>query len=225
MSTRTATKTSDTSSAGGPPHSSPKYDAKPAASDPLAAKLAERNDTVTRKVSALLSKAFWTYSEEPGGLRVLGHQLGVRRSGDRRDRDAGGEGDPERPTDRRGDEADQDVDPRPEDVPEGVEEELHPGDGPLEAAVVVARRCGRVLVTVESATGGPHFPSGVVDCPDPTGTRGPLSIPRVGAHRRRRSDAHRVSSWRLESWSLRSVEDMWVSTVLTEMKSSRATSL
>src|SRR4028118_305988 len=65
MSTRTATKTSDTSSAGGPPQSSAKYDEKPAASEPLAAKLAARNDTVTRKVSALLPNAFWTYSEEP----------------------------------------------------------------------------------------------------------------------------------------------------------------
>jgi hypothetical protein len=44
-------------------------------------------------------------------------------------------------------------------------------------------------------------------------------------HRRRRSEAHFVSSWREESCSLRSTEDMWVSTVLMEMKSSFATSL
>src|SRR5687768_3898248 len=65
MSTKTATKTSDTNRAGGPAHSSPKYDAKPAASEPLAAKLAARNDTVTKNVSALLPNAFWTYSEDP----------------------------------------------------------------------------------------------------------------------------------------------------------------
>ena len=37
--------------------------------------------------------------------------------------------------------------------------------------------------------------------------------------------AQRVSSWREESWSLRSTEDMWVSTVLIEMNSSAPTSL
>ena len=43
--------------------------------------------------------------------------------------------------------------------------------------------------------------------------------------RRRRSVAQRVSSWRDESWSLRSTDDMWVSTVLIEMNSSAPTSL
>jgi uncharacterized membrane protein YeaQ/YmgE (transglycosylase-associated protein family) len=42
---------------------------------------------------------------------------------------------------------------------------------------------------------------------------------------RRRSVAHRVSWWRLESWSLRSTLETWVSTVLIEMNSSRAISL
>ena len=37
--------------------------------------------------------------------------------------------------------------------------------------------------------------------------------------------AQAVSSWRELSWSLRSTELTWVSTVLTEMKSSLATSL
>ena len=41
----------------------------------------------------------------------------------------------------------------------------------------------------------------------------------------RRSVAQRVSSWRFESWSLRSTDDTWVSTVLVEMPSWRAISL
>ena len=41
----------------------------------------------------------------------------------------------------------------------------------------------------------------------------------------RRSVAQRLSSWRLESWSLRSTADAWVSTVFTEIVSSRASSL
>src|SRR5207249_3112376 len=41
----------------------------------------------------------------------------------------------------------------------------------------------------------------------------------------RRPVAHRVSSCRLESWSLRSTAETWVSTVLTEIESWRATSL
>ena len=32
--------------------------------------------------------------------------------------------------------------------------------------------------------------------------------------------AHAVSSWREDSWSLRSTDDTWVSTVFTEMNSS-----
>ncbi len=48
--------------------------------------------------------------------------------------------------------------------------------------------------------------------------RGPL-------HTRRRSVAHRVSSWRLESWSLRRTDETWVSTVLTDRLRRRATSL
>ena len=37
------------------------------------------------------------------------------------------------------------------------------------------------------------------------------------AQARRRSVAHRVSWWRVESWSFRSTEETWLSTVLTEM--------
>ena len=85
-----------------------------------------------------------------------------------------------------------------------------------------------VLVTVESATGGPHFPVEVWSGPTPpdhawqTCQCRPTPAARQSS---RRSEAQRVSSWRLESCSLRSIEDMWVSTVLMEMNSSRATSL
>ena len=48
---------------------------------------------------------------------------------------------------------------------------------------------------------------------------------RHRAQRRRRPIAHAVSSCRDDSWSLRSTDDTWVSTVLIEMKSSLATSL
>ena len=51
-----------------------------------------------------------------------------------------------------------------------------------------------------------------------------LSVERQ-AQSSRRSVAHRVSSWREESCSLRSTEDMWVSTVLIEMNSVEPTSL
>ncbi len=46
-----------------------------------------------------------------------------------------------------------------------------------------------------------------------------------GRQTRRRSVAQRVSWWRLESCSLRSTLETWVSTVLIEMNSSRAISL
>jgi hypothetical protein len=56
----TARKTSITSSVDGEGHSSAKYAANPLASEPAAAKLADRNETVTRKVRALLPKALLT---------------------------------------------------------------------------------------------------------------------------------------------------------------------
>ena len=49
-----------TSSAGGPAQSSAKYGANPLASEPAAAKLADRKDTVIRNVSALLPNALLT---------------------------------------------------------------------------------------------------------------------------------------------------------------------
>ena len=56
--------------------------------------------------------------------------------------------------------------------------------------------------------------------------RGPGLGPQGAAgYVSRRSAAQRVSWCREESWSLRSTEETWLSTVLTEMKSSRATSL
>ena len=49
-----------TSSAGGRSQTSAKYDEKPVASDPEAAKLADRNEMVTRNVSGRLRKALLT---------------------------------------------------------------------------------------------------------------------------------------------------------------------
>lgn len=46
----------------------------------------------------------------------------------------------------------------------------------------------------------------------------------VGRQTIRRRSAQRVSSWREESWSLRSTFETWVSTVLIEMNSSPAIS-
>lgn len=40
-----------------------------------------------------------------------------------------------------------------------------------------------------------------------------------------RAVAHRVSSWRLDNWSLRRTAETWDSTVFTEMKSCLAISL
>ena len=67
------------------------------------------------------------------------------------------------------------------------------------------------------------------------GDRGAARAPPVGDRRARdrddlsqssrRSAAQRESSWRLESWSLRSTADTWASTVLAEMPSRSATSL
>ncbi len=57
---RTARNASTTTSVGGEGNSSAKYVAKPLASDPAAAKLAERNEIVTRNVRALLPNALLT---------------------------------------------------------------------------------------------------------------------------------------------------------------------
>src|SRR6266581_4699666 len=62
--------------------------------------------------------------------------------------------------------------------------------------------------------------------PGPAGRRGSRLNARAprgqSFHTRRRSVAQRVSSYRLDSWSLRSTADTWVSTVFTEMWSCRA---
>src|SRR5690606_2644109 len=52
----------------------------------------------------------------------------------------------------------------------------------------------------------------------------PARDARAAGQTRRRAVAQRESSWRLESWSLRSTDETWVSTVLTEMNSSLAIS-
>jgi hypothetical protein len=48
---------------------------------------------------------------------------------------------------------------------------------------------------------------------------------QLSGQTKRRSVAHLVSSWRVESWSFRSTEETCDSTVLVEMVRSRATSL
>ena len=71
-----------------------------------------------------------------GGLRVLGDQLGVREAGDEGDRDAGQEGHPEGPADGRGDQPDEDVDARAEDVADHVEVQLLAGDRAFQLTVL-----------------------------------------------------------------------------------------
>jgi hypothetical protein len=60
------------------------------------------------------------------------------------------------------------------------------------------------------------------------GTPRPVTATMINGSRvayvSRRSVAHLVSWCRVDSWSLRSTEETWLSTVLTEMKSSRAIS-
>ena len=56
-------------------------------------------------------------------------------------------------------------------------------------------------------------------------THGKGHAPHRSRQIRRRSEAQRASWWRLESCSLRSTDDTWVSTVLAEIPRSRATSL
>ena len=60
-----------TSRVGGSSQSSPKYFAKPAASEPAAAKVAERYSTVTRNVRPVFLKALLTYSEAPAAWGYL----------------------------------------------------------------------------------------------------------------------------------------------------------
>ena len=59
---------------------------------------------------------------------------------------------------------------------------------------------------------------------DPFNARRSLARPRR-SRSSPRSAAQRVSSWRLESWSLRSTEDTWASTVFGEMSRRSAISL
>src|SRR5690606_34037591 len=54
---------------------------------------------------------------------------------------------------------------------------------------------------------------------------GELSGPRAAAHTSRRAVAQRVSSCRLDSWSLRSTAETWDSTVFPEMNGCLAISL
>lgn len=63
--TRTRRNSSDASSAGAPSQSVAKQEANPVASELVAAKLADRNDTVTRKVRPVLPSAFLTNNAAP----------------------------------------------------------------------------------------------------------------------------------------------------------------
>src|SRR5690606_17946885 len=91
------------------------------------------------------------------------------------------------------------------------------------------RQCGvgddRDPADLDHAGGVPQpgDPGGGV--PDRLGGGGAGHGVSVDAHSRRLLRAHAVSSCREDSCSLRSTEDTWVSTVLTEMNRSRATSL
>ena len=74
-----------------------------------------------------------------------------------------------------------------------------------------------------SVAGAPH--SAQCDCRASAAARISRQVLRSPRYTRRRSLAQRVSSWRLESWSLRSTDETWVSTVFTDRCSRRATSL
>ncbi len=87
---------------------------------------------------------------------------------------------------------------------------------------------GVLPVAAEGPRRGPRLPGGAPQRHHRRGAgRGAYDdlSGRRTRQRRCRSEAQRVSSWRDDSWSLRRTEDMWVSTVLMEMKSSLATSL
>lgn len=105
---------------------------------------------------------------------------------------------------------------------------------------MLAEGCGgwltsRILPRIGSVAGqcggvGPdampdrHLSGSPLTCVSP----GPLpgrAREDVGPYTMRRATAQRVSSLRLDSWSLRRTAETWVSTVLTEMNSSEAHSL
>ena len=93
-------------------HSSAKYDAKPVASEPGGGEARGQEGDGDQEGQRLVAERLVDVERGAGGLGVLGDQLGVRRPGDGGDGDADREGDPERAADRRGDQADQDVDAR-----------------------------------------------------------------------------------------------------------------
>jgi len=94
-------------------------------------------------------------------------------------------------------------------VDRGVSE-VRRGSGPRDQAIAAAA-CG-----YSDDVGPTRRGLGMTAC------RGPLTDPagiRAAAQSRRLVAAHRVSSLRLDSWSLRSTLEAWDSTVFTEMNS------
>ena len=107
-------------------------------------------------------------------------------------------------------------------------------DGNKRAAYLAGLLCPRCGVWAaeaprSSSSGGPRWPgprtryNATAERARPPGSRARSC--RSPGYTRRRSLAQRVSSWRLESWSLRSTDETWVSTVFTDRCSRRATSL
>ena len=113
--------------------------------------------------------------------------------------------------------------PAGDDVAQGRVEDLQFGGGVggelVEEAVGEREAVGPSSVADGGEQTGDHLVV-VGDEFGEVGRHGPSPL-----QMRRRSVAHRVSSWRLESWSLRRTEETWVSTVLTDRLRRRATSL
>ena len=95
----------------------------------------------------------------------------------------------------------------------GVEELRAFGYRPLELVVV---RGSQPVRAFEQLRHAPRIAPGTCDC---------VLGPPVASQTSRRSAAQRVSSWRLDSWSLRSTAETCVSTVFTEMCRRSAISL
>ena len=116
------------------------------------------------------------------------------------------------------------LDPAGDDVPQRRVEDLQFGGGVggelVDDAVGQREAVGPLRVPEGGEQAGDHL----MVVGDEFGEVG-RHVSGVPFHTRRRSVAHRVSSWRLESWSLRRTDETWVSTVFTDRLRRRATSL
>lgn len=97
---------------------------------------------------------------------------------------------------------------------------------------MLAEGCGgwltcRILPRIGLATGqcGGVDPDAMPDSDPHLPSRARTRPTSSSGYTMRRAMAQRVSSLRLDSWSLRRTAETWVSTVLTEMNSSEAHSL